>query len=257
MFFGEINRQEDSHEFICRFLEEMDKEKNNKTPTNPFIGKILNRVECKNCLGLTEKEEEFSSISLDLNNKNYKCLVDCITGYFSPESIVITDKELCQKCKNCEGVKKSQVISSYPDTVLFHLKRFNNSNMKLENVLNINSKVNLPGIGVCPVGEEYRLRSIICHNGNSRNGHYFTFIKFNSTWHKMDDARCSEISQNEVDVKEAYILLYERCQSTSISYAEKIACPCKIPNRPIYAKKPMQPLLSKREKDCKEGERRY
>lgn len=44
----------------------------------------------------------------------------------------------------------------------------------------------------------YRLQSIVVHDGDGYQGHYYNFMKQGSIWRKFSDAKIVEVSEREV-----------------------------------------------------------
>jgi hypothetical protein len=83
-----------------------------------------------------------------------------------------------------------------PPALWLHLKRFNR-----EENNKISSAVAVPDIAHVPLSDgsvaNFELDGFIVHFGNSRkDGHYIAYIRVNSTWYEMNDAKVSPISSD-------------------------------------------------------------
>lgn len=50
---------------------------------------------------------------------------------------------------------------------------------------------------------------VICHHGSVGMGHYTAYIRKGETWFLTDDCRVIEVSVQEVESCEAYVLFYQ------------------------------------------------
>ena len=233
-FFGEriqTNVMLDSSEFYLHFCDliktALEKTEYKYLIEDIFCGKIKEKKICSECKNVTYKEEEFKSISLEV--KDMKDIFHSLDKYFSEEVI---DDYKCDKCNNKVKLKKFTLLSSLPNTLVFHLKKiiYNNKGQSEK----INSKYDFPleldikkyCIENTKVKDEYykyRLRGINIHKGNAEGGHYLSLIqtsKEENKWYLFDDSNISEYDfanfeeefNKEGRPKSAFMLYYESVQ---------------------------------------------
>lgn len=153
----------------------------------------------------------------------------------------------CESCGKVGRATKESKLASVPPILTLHLKRFRYGNEKmalLQAPTPSRRRGPLAGLGVGDVGSSgsakieghvkfdqildlnpyltdeqrgqkkrmlCRLFAVIVHTGkNSHSGHYICYVRNiqKNDWWKMDDARVSRVSTQEVFAAEAYMLFY-------------------------------------------------
>ena len=190
------------------------------------------------------KEEMYRYLSIDIaqNNANtgdpssMKPAIDsCLANFFAPE-----DREVnCEKCKDGKVATQTMKVLSVPKVILLHLKRFmavekqgaeetelvfkkNKVPVELTTNLSVGKLLTSDqSTSTLPL-ENYRLKSIVHHIGNTANsGHYTTDAlradpeNGEDRWVSFDDGIVAEKSLDKIvqtpeHQKTAYMLLYSR-----------------------------------------------
>jgi ubiquitin carboxyl-terminal hydrolase 26/29/37 len=218
-------------------------------PTDEFFRwNVQVCLKCKKCGYSRCKEEMYRYLSIDIGHDNanprdpsfVKPAVDsCLANFFAPE-----DREVnCEKCKDGKIATQTMKILSMPKVILLHLKRFiaverliagragetelvfkkNKIPVELTTNLSVNKLLTdhySPGTTSALPPNNYRLKSIVHHIGNTANsGHYTTdALKTDpddgrDLWVSFDDGISVERSlENVVSTTKhqetAYMLLY-------------------------------------------------
>ena len=119
---------------------------------------------------------------------------------------------LCVKCTQEAIVWEKFEILYSPNVLIFQLKSSADSSANLTfdypPVLNLNKFVSFE----CQKQKDcvYYLTAVVIYSGNSDSGHYFTYAKniMNKKWYKFNDSSVDEISDNELQSSDAYLLFY-------------------------------------------------
>ena len=135
-----------------------------------------------------------------------KCnnLYDCLDSFTSKEEINNTNDMVQQK---------SIAFWKLPKILIIFLKRYNNSNMKL------NSNIDFPltdldmskyVLGYNKSKYIYDLYAVSNHVGGSFGGHYYAYCKNNdNNWYKFDDNVVYTRNINKIVEQSAYCLFYK------------------------------------------------
>jgi len=139
-----LGRQEDSHEFLIIFLENlvnscfsMSKiprdflyKNQNKTSIFQIIGgKSRSQVHCLGCGHKSNTYEDLITMSLDFP-RGAANLEQCLMNFCTTETLKGENKYLCSGCKKKCEAKKRFTIETTPRTLIIHLKRFTNFGTK-------------------------------------------------------------------------------------------------------------------------------
>ncbi len=162
----------------------------------------MNQIISKECPHLSEREEQFMAVSLEVKGK--RNLSEALLGYIQGDLLSGENKYECSQCNKKVDAVKRVCLNRLPDTLIVSLKRFafNYETFVREKV---NSHFDFPqevdlwdcsrkGLaaaeGKTLVDEEgkfnapddrdyykYRLVGIVVHTGTTETGHYYAFVK--------------------------------------------------------------------------------
>lgn len=218
-------RQQDAHEFLLEFMNQLHDELLDSRKTwidkgnDPaflldlatqasFDSIVSKNLRCKKCNFSRDFEEKFRDFSLDFlpSVKDGAPLYSLLESYFAAEDLEAT----CEKC-GCSESHMEKSLRHPPRTLVLHLKRFL-PNVQLQRydkrheALDIPEELDLKDLcksftSVAEVDDaipeqalkpstNYRLRSIIAHDGNSpHSGHYVCYSRgSDGTWKLYDDS---------------------------------------------------------------------
>ena len=237
-----LNYQQDSQEFLRRFLGGIQDELNNskkyvfpenismnsawniyRSNNNSFIdsifsGLIRSQIKCFKCKNISNTFDPFLDLSLSVNNnKNKEKLNECLNEYFKEE--FIKDKDaFCDKCKN-KNVKMSKKLEIviFPPILTIHIKRFEGNGEKINTKISFKLELNLDKF----VNEnnnnnnlKYELFATVVHQGSSiRGGHYFAVVKRKDEWFICDDDSVSKCNEKNALNSDCYLLFYRQIQN--------------------------------------------
>jgi ubiquitin carboxyl-terminal hydrolase 2/21 len=106
-------------------------------------------------------------------------LDDCLQALLEDELLSCTNTVICERCKERRECKKTLRIEKFPQVLVLHLKRFDNSRRKK----NMPISIPLTGLNLAPFAAEklyqlgsrnalYDLFGRIDHSGSASRGHY-------------------------------------------------------------------------------------
>uniref|UniRef100_A0A0N4ZUB1 ubiquitinyl hydrolase 1 n=1 Tax=Parastrongyloides trichosuri TaxID=131310 RepID=A0A0N4ZUB1_PARTI len=135
-------------------------------------------------------------------------LSSCLNAFLKPE---ILDHELtCSSCLTKVKMKKQFRIERQPNTLIVNLKRFmvysSNSSKKLSKGVDFP----LTDFRIVENGDTYECYAMVNHIGDINNGHYIACAKIDGTWHVFDDINVEEITVDQIDKTNPYILFYRK-----------------------------------------------
>ena len=235
-----LNYQQDSQEFLRRFLGGIQDELNNskkyvfpenismnsawniyRSNNNSFIdsifsGLIRSQIKCFKCKNISNTFDPFLDLSLSVNNnKNKEKLNDCLNEYFKEE--IIKDKDFfCEKCKN-KNVKMSKKLEIviFPPILTIHIKRFEGNGAKINTKISFKLELDLEKfINNNNNNLKYELFATVVHQGSSiRGGHYFAVVKRKDEWFICDDDSVSKCNEKNALNSDCYLLFYRQIQN--------------------------------------------
>ena len=167
-----------------------------------------------------------------------------------PEALCGDNAYVCEECAKRrtaagedpgrgEPALKWLQVAQVPSVLTLHLKRFRSTGRrvnKLDEHVPFPASLNL-GPFVCAPGKpatQYeqlgaesggglggesssgqaasimRLYGVVEHEGTFASGHYLAYVRLDGRWYRMSDSFVSEVSEDEVLRKQAFMLFYER-----------------------------------------------
>lgn len=241
-------------------------EKDAEYPFQLFRGMVESNVRCGSCHHTSTKTDPMEDIGLEVAPTAMTGggadlpLVDVTTAFkrFTRSE----DLDSGYKCENCSKVgkaTKTSKLASIPPILTLHLKRFRygavggdpfggarrprsadaahgaSGSAKIEGHVKFNQVLDISPFLTDEMKQRKgnkmfcRLFAVIVHAGkNSHSGHYIAYVRniAKAEWWKMDDARVTLVSSQEVEAAEAYMLFYRvlnhpTSQSFEIAAKEK------------------------------------
>ena len=196
-----IAAQQDSQEFLNNFC---DKIENSLKPTkfkhivaDVFTGKTCSSVLCDKCKHISNRFEDFYTLTLEVKNLNN--LNDSLHKLIVPE---IIDDFKCSNCNQNVRISKITSLNKLPNVLIIHLKRFyldyeTCHTTKINSKMEFPRKLNLKEFCIEEITKnytiskedsnddiyekendyyQYELKGINIHTGSADGGHYFSYI---------------------------------------------------------------------------------
>ncbi|RUS20117.1 hypothetical protein BC937DRAFT_86321 [Endogone sp. FLAS-F59071] len=229
-------QQQDSQEFLRFLLDRMHTELSTKNSNEStviwrlFRGILWNKVTCLECGNVSDKEDPFLDLSLDIpekfvQRKNkveqlvHPCTVyDCLEMFTEVEELADTERYECERCKAKQRCTKKFTIKKLPDILCLHLKRFRWSRMSRSK---IDTYVAFPieGLDMSKYSVDdkrnniYDLFAAVVHHGSGPGSGHYTSYAWNPTasqWFNLNDAKVTTSNGDAIAQEIVYMLFYKR-----------------------------------------------
>ena len=146
-------------------------------------------------------------------------LFDCFKYFTKNEVLSDDDLWRCPQCKELKKARKKIDLWRLPKFLIVQLKRFNYTRYYRDKIdLMIEcplQNLDLSQFVINPVEKpnaKYDLIAVSNHMGGLGGGHYTAHAKnfVDKRWHTYDDSYVSNISEDSVISKAAYVLIYQQ-----------------------------------------------
>mmetsp|Transcript_23782 Transcript_23782/g.31084 ORF Transcript_23782/g.31084 Transcript_23782/m.31084 type:complete len:1149 (-) Transcript_23782:213-3659(-) len=178
----------------------------------------MDREEVKMCYdddSMTEAYEESNTATT---------LQHCFDKFTKPEKLDKDNPWYCSKCQDFRQATKTLQLWRIPDILILVLKRFEFRNVLYRDKLEAYIDFPINGLDMSSfcLGESsdvpaiYDLFAVSNHMGRMGFGHYTAYARdwtdkgLGDQWYLFDDSHVTEVSENVVKSKSAYILFYRR-----------------------------------------------
>ncbi|OQR97706.1 ubiquitin domain containing protein, partial [Thraustotheca clavata] len=200
----DIRVQMDADEFFGTLLDRVEtvlKKQSKDSKSLGFGGNLVNQIITETG-HISEREEPFFALSVDVQNKN--SLQSSLSSYVQGETLEGDNAYYCELDKRKVRALKRVCLKTLPPTLVIHLKRFEfdydtMEKVKLNDFLEFPMELDMyPYTSDClgasvdgkiaNNGQElYSLMGIVVHTGTSDTGHYYSFIqdRLTNTWHEF------------------------------------------------------------------------
>lgn len=221
-----------------------------------FGGQLVQQVKSKECEHISERTEPFSAIQCDIKGKN--TLQESLQAYVDGEIMEGDNKYKCSTCDRHVDAVKRACLKDIPDSLIFHLKRFD-FNLRTLQRSKINDYFAFPTrldmkpytiLSNSPDSPEdwFELVGVLVHSGTAESGHYYSFIKERPTtreggcWVEFNDDLVTPWSPSQMEsacfggpearhiydvngivydkTYSAYMLFYQRASSLQMTQQE-------------------------------------
>lgn len=235
--------QQDAQELLNYLLNEVaevvqkrQKAAANRTaapPTNKtwvhdiFEGVLANETRCLECETVTERNEDFLDLSLEVEANT--SVSGCVRKFCKVETLAHSDKFFCDTCNSLQEAQKRMQVKRMPYCLALHLKRFK-YNEQLGRFMKLSFRVVFPMELRVPMSREseidevyYRLYAVIVHVGSDpSHGHYVSYIQSHGHWLLFDDDLVAVVEEKDVQnvfgttkqnagvTQTGYILFYQQ-----------------------------------------------
>ncbi|KAM0683778.1 Ubiquitin carboxyl-terminal hydrolase 42 [Mitosporidium daphniae] len=197
-------RQEDAHEFLCVFLDALEKKFSSLKSLT--AGTFTSRIACKSCGATSDSKEPFGNIiSLQVSST----IEQSLQRFTRSERLDEFYK--CGTCSSLGTSTRKLSISELPSLLMFHMKRFapGFSAGKITKHIQFPEILDISPFAIDSKGHKYTLAGVIVHSGYSTSsGHYHACVRNQGLWYEVDDEDVRLLKNTTVLSQQAYILFY-------------------------------------------------
>lgn len=241
-----IREQMDVDEFFCRVLDTLEEELKGTSGERLVrdLFSFTSAVEMISECGHRSIREELM-ISLPIEVKNQQSLNNSINSLTQGEKMQGENSYYCDQC--CQKVSSCRrgSFKTLPNLLVLALRRFEfNYDLmqrnKIDDYFEFPSELDLKPYTTEFINNEtlagadyynFQLKGVIMHYGKAEQGHYYSFIKLEDSWHEFNDSHVDTVTEAHVKSKAfgrkagddiapcAYLLVYER--SKVFAFADK------------------------------------
>lgn len=199
-----------------------------------FRGFLTNQTQCLWCENVTNREEAFLDLSLDIEQN--ASVASCLKQFSANELLSNSDKFQCDGCGGLQEAHKRMVLKSAPPVLALHLKRFK-YNEQVQRHSKLFHRVTFPPtlrldtlVESAALHEQdavYELFAIVVHVGSGPNhGHYISLVKSHGQWLTYDDDVVDLADEDDLlrlygntrencgGSEQGYILFYQRAEES-------------------------------------------
>ncbi|KAI2500587.1 ubiquitinyl hydrolase [Fragilaria crotonensis] len=209
-------------------------------PFKLFRGTVESNVCCDSCHAMNSTIDPIEDIGLEVTHTSGSALSDLSSAFQRFTKVEPLAEYKCDRCGKMGRATKQSRLASIPPILTLHLKRFRYGSdgkplppparrgREVSQLLGASGSAKIEGhikfleiFDLKPFLTEQlsgkvknmfcRLFAVVVHSGkNSHSGHYVAYVRniSKNEWWKMDDARVSRATSQEVLNAEAYMLFY-------------------------------------------------
>lgn len=224
----------------CTIPSTENNDDDNLYPFKLFRGTVESNVCCDSCQAMNSTIDPIEDIGLEVTQTSGSALSDLSSAFARFTKIEPLTEYKCDRCHKMGKATKQSRLASIPPILTLHLKRFRYGSdgrplppparrgREVSQLMGASGSAKIEGhikflefFDLKPFLTEQlagkvksmfcRLFAVIVHAGkNSHSGHYVAYVRnlSKNEWWKMDDARVSRASSQEVLNAEAYMLFY-------------------------------------------------
>ncbi|PRP88236.1 ubiquitin domain-containing protein [Planoprotostelium fungivorum] len=190
-----------------------------------FGGTVCNQIISKECSHVSERDESYFTLSLDVKGK--RSIYESLASYVQGELLEGDNKYHCSQCdKKVDAIKRT-CIKKLPDNLIIHAKRFE-FDLELMRRIKVNDYFEFPHeVNLEPYTLEglnrregssenvsvstdidsykYHLAGILVHTGTADGGHYYSFIREREAadgkerkWYQFNDTDVEQWDPKEI-----------------------------------------------------------
>ena len=212
---GTIKNDMDQMAVKCYNVIKTLYEKEYSVMLDHFYGISLTYITNESGTVLSVNPEPYMMLNLPIPQKKNITLEDCINLYCEDEIMDGDNMWYNDKTKSKQIVTRKTKFWSFPKILIVDLKRFNNNNIKRQELIKIpvDEPVDLSSYiyGYNSSSYVYKLYAVCNHEGGSLGGHYTANVKKeDGKWYNYNDTTVTEISDKKVISTKAYCLFFKK-----------------------------------------------
>jgi ubiquitin C-terminal hydrolase len=161
-------------------------------------------------------EEVQGHPSLATKRDSILSLEECLSVFSQREELVGDNIWFCPSCEDFQPATRVLSVSSLPQTLIIHLKRFmyhGTAGSKVDAPVTFPLELDPRLVSHdCHVTESLALAACVCHFGSLNCGHYTAYVKHMVTeeWTYCNDETVTTSTPSDKDSESVYILFYRR-----------------------------------------------
>ena len=138
---------------------------------------LCNELKCSQCQYTSKTYNSFHDISLEVTGNKINTLKSALDAFTVTETLSNGNEWRCGGCNRKVKATKQLTISTPPQVLIIHLKRFSYKLGKIEKQVSFDTTLELPCSGNSS-RVKYELSGVIVHHGRSaHSGHYVAYVK--------------------------------------------------------------------------------
>ena len=177
-----------------------------------FYGQMVTRIMVGNKV-MSTNYSPICFFTLPIPNKKDIDIYDCLNLFTQTE--LLEDENMWQDDKGVKhNAKKKIDIWDFPNILIISINRFDNNGSKKNNFVSFpidNLDLSKYCVGYNKYKSTFELYGICNHIGNSNNGHYFSYCRYNDgNWYEFNDTNVTKIDSNNIISNKCYCLFYKK-----------------------------------------------
>ena len=178
-----------------------------------YGGQLVQQIKSRDCPHVSERMEPFSAIQCDIQGKS--SLVDSLNAYVEGEMMEGDNKYSCSSCGSYVNAVKRACLKDIPDSLIFHLKRFDYDLMtgmrnKINEYFEFPRDIDMAIYNIDylkdpqqkPKPDRFTLVGVLVHSGNAEAGHYYSYIRerphSGDSWIEFNDSEVSHFDPTNI-----------------------------------------------------------
>ncbi|XP_029689979.1 ubiquitin carboxyl-terminal hydrolase 21 [Takifugu rubripes] len=187
-----------------------------------FSGQLRSSLHCSVCSHYSNTFDVFCDLSLPIPKRSSGrevMLKDCLDLFSQEEKLDRENSPMCERCTRHTECTKRLSIQRFPQVIVIHLNRFTMSRWSISKST-VYVSFPLTNLDLGPYGPVdcgpvlYDLYAICNHVGTVNMGHYTACCLDENGWCLYNDSSVTPVSENQLQTNQAYVLFYQRSNSS-------------------------------------------
>ncbi|XP_039656167.1 ubiquitin carboxyl-terminal hydrolase 21 isoform X1 [Perca fluviatilis] len=188
-----------------------------------FSGQLRSSLHCSVCSHYSNTFDVFCDLSLPIPKRSSAgqvTLRECLELFSQEEKLDKENSPMCERCNRHTECTKRLSIQRFPQVIVIHLNRFTTSRWSIsKSTVYVSfpiTNLDLGRYGPVDCGPVlYDLYAICNHAGTVNMGHYTACCSDENGWCFYNDSSVTAVSENQLQTNQAYVLFYQRSNSTA------------------------------------------
>uniref|UniRef100_A0A671URI1 ubiquitinyl hydrolase 1 n=1 Tax=Sparus aurata TaxID=8175 RepID=A0A671URI1_SPAAU len=194
-----------------------------------FSGQLRSSLHCSVCSHYSNTFDVFCDLSLPIPKRSSGgevTLRECLDLFSQEEKLDKENSPMCERCNRHTECTKQLSIQRFPQVIVIHLNRFTMTRWSISKST-VYVSFPLTNLDLGPYGPIdcgpvlYDLYAICNHAGTVNMGHYTACCSDENGWCFYNDSSVTPVSENQLQTNQAYVLFYQRSNSTTTTNARK------------------------------------